>query len=168
MRNAFKALENDSIFGASKLSARGDALAGMFSFGLPSDQSSSRSERLKALPVPLFFASNRTRKGLGLVSSFHCRPAAHFAIKGKVKKHSIAACKNVHGHQFLVTQVPESTKQPFGNLCAPRLVSNANVVGARQARLGRFPYLGRVCSSGGSNFRHFAGGGVEEDYENNV
>ena len=38
-------------------------------------------------------------------------------------------------------------------------------LGSHRHRSRWSPSLGRVCSSGGSNFRHFAGGGVEEDYE---
>lgn len=46
---------------------------------------------------------------------------------------------------------------------------HADVVGDQGRTIPRSPFLGRVCSSiGGSNYRHFAGGGVEEDYEKHV
>lgn len=90
-----------------------------------------------------------------------------FAWIAPVKINSNALCRIIHSHQFPVTQVPESTKQLLSNLFTPIMVSIANVVGI----LGiRNPLITTVPGEDlrlmvAAN-RYFAGGGVEEDYEN--
>src|SRR5579875_2261923 len=80
---------------------------------------------------------------------------------------STPLCIFLHGHHLSVTQVIDSTNKPFGSVCAQTWVSIANVVlvPGGDIPLVAVPGEGLQAQVAASNYRYFAGGGVEEDYE---